>query len=366
MSQIEQEGNGNFPEECFPVGAWEQGSLLPIRPPSISLTVEPYQSGMRVDAFLAQQLRNFAIWKIQRLATWDAIRVNHQLANHLRRLRTGDTVHVRLLEPPDLHYQPEDYPLEIVFEDAWIVCVNKPPGVIAHPTGNMLSGTLCNFLQAHFDTQTIFPGLLRPGIVHRLDRETSGVIVIAKTHQAHRNLVDAFEHSRVAKSYLAIVEGNMTEDSGVIDLPIGQAKIGSRALMTTRADAKNAKLAKTGWKVLKRISVDSDKSGYTVVLCKPKTGRNHQIRVHLAAIGHPLVGEEFYMKSGQFKPATRDSLEQGRRMNVSRCENSGLSRHALHAAQIELAHPITGVWLKLQAGLPADMLRAIMKLQEKR
>ncbi len=331
--------------------------------PSISLTVEPYQSGLRVDAFLAQQLRNYALWKIQRLATWNAITVNHQPVIHLRRLRTGDTVQVRLLEPPDLHYQPESYPLEIVFEDAWIICLNKPPGLIAHPTGNMQSGTLCNFLQSHFDSQTLFPGLLRPGIVHRLDRETSGVIVMAKTHQAHRNLVNAFEHSRVAKAYVAIVEGVIPEDAGMIDLPIGQAKIGSRVLMSTRADAKGAKTAKTGWKVLRRILAHSGNSGYTVVICKPQTGRNHQIRVHFAAIGHPLVGEEFYLKGGLFKQATRESLEQGRRMNVTRCEISGLSRHALHAARIELAHPITGVWLKLQARLPADMLQAVLKLQ---
>ncbi len=358
MSQFEQEADGSFPGEIRRAELAKQSPF-----PEISLIVEPYQSGMKLDTFLAQQLRNFAVWKIQRLASWDAITVNHQLATQHRRLRSGDLVRIRLLEPPQVHYQPESYPLEIVFEDAFLICVNKPPGIIAHPTGNMLSGTLCNFLQAHFDQQTVFPGLLRPGIVHRLDRETSGVIVIAKTHRAHRNLVDAFEHSRVAKSYIAIVEGKVKEDSGSIDLPIGQAKNGSRALMSTRADAQNAKRAKTGWKVIKRIENSTTGKQYTVVLCKPQTGRNHQIRVHMAALGHPLVGEEFYMKSGQFKPATRESLEHGRRMDVVRCEDSALTRHALHAAQIELAHPITGVWLKFQAGLPCDMLRAVLKLQ---
>ena len=359
MNRREQEGSNCFQDICLQLDGGEPGS-----PPSVKLTVEPYQSGMKVDAFLAQHLRNYPVWKLQRLATWGAIEVGLQPVSHLRRLRTGETVHVRLLEPPELHYQPELYPLEIIYEDPWIVCINKPPGIIAHPTGNMLSGTLCNFLQAHFDRQTIFPGLLRPGIVHRLDRETSGVIVVAKTHQAHRNLVDAFEHSRVSKTYLAIVEGEMGEKSGTIDLPIGQAKNGSRALMSARADALNAKTAKTFWKVLKKISSPSLNQQYTVVLCKPITGRNHQIRVHMAAIGHPLVGDEFYMKAGRFKPPVRESLEQGRRMSTTRCPHSGLARHALHAAQIELAHPITGVWLKLQAGLPADMLRAVIKLQE--
>ena len=334
---------------------------------SISLVVEPYQSGLRVEAFLVQQLRNYAVWKFQRLATWGAITVNHQPADLMRRLRIGDLVQVRLLEPPDVHYDPESYPLDIVYEDAWILCLNKPPGLIAHPTGNMQSGTLCNFLQSHFDSQTVLPGLLRPGIVHRLDRETSGAIVIAKTHQAHRNLVDAFEHSRVSKTYIAITEGQIAEDSGMIDLPIGQAKVGSRVLMSARAGSLRPKIAKTGWKVLKRIPGspgDANSSGYTVVAARPQTGRNHQIRVHFAAIGHPLLGEEFYMKNGQFKPATRDSLEQGRQLDELRCKASGLSRHALHAARIEISHPVTGVWLKLQAGLPPDILRAILRLQQ--
>lgn len=338
--------------------------LAPHPAPSVSLSVEPYQSGLRVEAFLAQQLRNYGVWKIQRLTTWGAITVNHQPADLHRRLRVGDLVHVRLLEPPDLHYEPESYPLNIVYEDAWILCLNKPPGIIAHPTGNMQSGTLCNFVQAHLDTQSVFPGLLRPGIVHRLDRETSGMIVIAKTHQAHRNLVDAFEYSRVSKTYIAILEGHTEEDSGLIDLPIGQAKVGSRVLMSARADAIGAKSAKTSWKVLKRIPANKNHSGYTLVSAHPKTGRNHQIRVHFAAIGHPLAGEEFYMKNGQFKPATRNSLEQGRNLTDHRCKISGLSRHALHAARIEFAHPMTGVWLKIQARLPADMLRAILRLQK--
>jgi len=325
-------------------------------PPSLELIVEPYQSGLRVDAFLAQQLRNYSQQRIQRLAHWGAIQIRHQPADLMRRLYPGDTVQVRLIEPPEVVYEPEPFPLEIEYEDAWMLAVNKPPGVIAHPTGNMQSGTLCNYLQAHLDEQTPVPGLLRPGIVHRLDRETSGVMLIAKTHRAHRNFVDAFEHSRVSKTYVALLEGNPQQDNGTIDLPIGQASVGSKVLMSARGDARQPKPAKTHWRVLRRFG------SHTLVAAKPVTGRNHQIRVHFAAIGFPLAGDEFYDRDGLFKPATRDSLEAGRRVTDIRCARTGLTRHALHAASIQTAHPITDVWMTIQAGLPADMLAAILRI----
>ncbi|WP_339612979.1 RluA family pseudouridine synthase [uncultured Rubinisphaera sp.] len=324
---------------------------------SLELIVEPYQSGARVDAFLVQQLRNYSLWQIQRLAHWNALTVNHQPADLMRRLWPGNSVQVKLLEPPETLYDPEPFPLHIVYEDAWIVVVDKPVGVIAHPTGNMQSGTLCNFLQAHFDQQTPIKGLLRPGIVHRLDRETTGLIIVAKTHQAHRNLVDSFEHSRVSKTYVALVEGNLEEPVGTIDLPIGQDHIGSKVLMSTRANTKNAKVAKTHWERLKNVG------DYSLVMARPVTGRNHQIRVHFAAIGHPLAGDEFYGPRGQFKTASRQTLEEGRRMTEIRCKKTGLKRHALHAARIEFAHPITGVWLQLTSNLPADMLAAVLSLE---
>lgn len=326
-------------------------------PLCLELTVEPYQSGLRVDAFLAQQLRNYSLWKLQRLACWGAITVRGEPVELLKRLRTGETVHVQLLEPPEVVYEPESFPLEVVHEDAWMLAVNKPPGVIAHPTGNMQSGTLCHYVQAYLDEQTCVPGLLRPGIVHRLDRETSGVMLIAKTHWAHRQLVDAFEHSRVSKTYVALLQGELAEDSGRIDFPIGQARTGSRVLMSARGDALDAKPARTHWRVLQRLPQ------HTLVAAKPVTGRNHQIRVHFAALGHPLVGDEFYAAEGQFLPASRDSLEAGRRMTEVRCPTTGITRHALHAALIEVAHPITGVWLKIQAGPPADFLNALCRLQ---
>ncbi|WP_218916515.1 RluA family pseudouridine synthase [Rubinisphaera brasiliensis] len=324
---------------------------------SLELTVEPYQSGLRTDAFLVQQLRNYSLWKIQRLAHWGAITIRHQPVDLMKRLYPGDTIQVRLVEPPETVYEPEPFPLEIEYEDAWMLAVNKPPGVIAHPTGNMQSGTLCNYLQAHFDTQSGIPGLLKPGIVHRLDRETSGVMLIAKTHRAHRNFVDAFEHSRVSKTYVALLEGDVAKEEGTIDLPIGQATVDSKVLMSARGDAKNPKPAKTHWRVLKRLG------SHTLVAAKPVTGRNHQIRVHFATIGHPLAGDEFYDRDGQFKAATRDSLEEGRRMTDTRCARTGLTRHALHASTIQTAHPITGVWMTIQAGLPADMLAAVLRIE---
>ncbi|MEZ5949747.1 MAG: RluA family pseudouridine synthase [Planctomycetaceae bacterium] len=323
-------------------------------PPTIELTVEPYQSGcawMRFSAAVTAIIRSEAV------SAWPG-GGNHQPSSTDRLAASAvsrETVSVQLLEPPEVVYEPEPFPLEVVFEDAWMLAVNKPPGIIA-PHGNMQSGTLCHYVQDYLDQQTVVPGLLRPGIVHRLDRETSGVILIAKTHLAHRNLVDAFEHSRVAKTYLALVKGALQADSGTIDFPIGQARKGAKVLMSARGDALDPKPARTNWQVLRRLP------GFTLVAAKPVTGRNHQIRVHFAAIGHPLAGDEFYAAQGEFLPATRDSLEAGRRLSDIRCTGTGLARHALHAAQIEVAHPITGVWLRIQAGPPADLLSAICRL----
>ncbi|MCA8989400.1 MAG: RluA family pseudouridine synthase, partial [Planctomycetaceae bacterium] len=268
---------------------------------SLQLTVEPYQSGMRIDAFLSQQLRNFMPWQFQRLQDWNAIQVDHQPVDPRRRLRTGQLVRVELLTPPEQMYDPEDYPLSIIYEDPFLVVVDKSPGVIAHPTSSMQSGTLCHFLQSHFDRQTPVKGLIRPGIVHRLDRETSGLLIIAKTHFAHRQLVDAFEHSRVSKTYVALLDGVPADTQGTIDLPIGQDHLGSKVLMSTRPEARNAKPAKTHWELLRTFG------SHSLVAARPVTGRNHQIRVHFAALGHPLVGDEFYEARGRFKPSARNS-----------------------------------------------------------
>ena len=228
--------------------------------------------------------------------------------------------------------------------------VNKPPGMVAHPVGPLQSGTLCNAIQYLLDEMTGFKGVLRPGIVHRLDRQTSGAIVVALTHDAHVALSAEFENSRVSKSYLALVDGLVAANSGTIDRPIGRVSTGRHVLMSCRPDSIGAKPAKTTFRVIERFS------NHSLLLAKPATGRNHQIRVHLAHIGHPIVGDEFYAAHGKIKRNRLSSESDQLQHN-----NTGLplSRHALHALRLEIAHPIGGCWMTFDADTPDDFQKTL-------
>jgi 23S rRNA pseudouridine1911/1915/1917 synthase len=263
-------------------------------------------------------------------------------------------VKVRLLEPPDKLLRPMPGELPVVFEDEWITVVNKPAGLITHPTGEHQGRTVANLLQSRLDLRSPIPGLLRPGIVHRLDRYTSGLMVTANNHLAHRNLATSFEASRVSKTYIALVEGVMPRDADAIKLPIGRANVKRCVLMSARGDAVDAKPAQTSYRVLERFA------RHTLVECRPLTGRNHQIRVHLSQIGFPLVGDEFYEAFGKLKPIRLEQSndEEGESDEV---ESEGVEtslpirRHALHAAKLSFNHPITDHWLTFTASFPEDI-----------
>ena len=250
-----------------------------------------------------------------------------------RRVFQGECVRIRLVEPPDKLHDAEPMELNIVFEDPWLMVVDKPAGLVAHPVSSLQSGTLVNGLQAHLDQQTPLPGLLRPGIVHRLDRMTSGLIVTTKSHAAHRVLGVDFEYRRVKKAYTAIVSGVVEQDYGTIDLPIGRQH--NSILMSVDPNSRKVKPATTEYRVLNRLA------DRTIVEVTPLTGRNHQIRVHFAAIGHPLIGDEFY---GEGEITSSEP---------------GDSRHALHASRLSFRHPILGDPLEFHSELPADLLRSI-------
>lgn len=313
---------------------------------TLEFVVEPYLSGVRVDSFLCKHLRNFTEWRLARMIEAGAASVRGDVIGLTRRVFCGEEVSVRLIEPPDKLLAPEPFPLRIIFEDPWLLVIDKPPGVIAHPTGAMQNGTLCNFAQHYLDETGPLKGLIRPGIVHRLDRQTSGLIVVAKEHLGHRELSVAFQAHRISKTYLAIVEGVIQPDAGTIDLPIGRDNWQGHVLMTTRANAVDRKPAKTRFQVLERYAQ------HTLVAATPMTGRNHQIRVHLSAIGHPLVADAFYAAYGKFKP-----LDWPGDPLLKHLENFyPHERHALHAAKLGFGHPITGVWMEFETGLPGDLL----------
>jgi 23S rRNA pseudouridine1911/1915/1917 synthase len=222
-------------------------------PFTAELTVESYLHGVRVDSFLVKHFRNYTPFRMQRFVRAGQVRIEGVVAESDDRVYKGQSVLVRLLEPPDHLLPPEPRDLEIIHEDQWLIVVDKPADVVVHPCGNYVVGSLANSLQAHFDLQTQLPGLVRPGVVHRLDRLTSGVIVCTKDHLAHRKLAIHWEQGRVMKSYVALVYGVMTEQSGEVDLPIGEFPGGGTIRMSTAPDAVAARASRTLFEVLERF-----------------------------------------------------------------------------------------------------------------
>ena len=306
-------------------------------PLTVECIVEAYLSGVRIDSFLSKHLRNYTSWRINRMVTAGLAKIDDQPAAPQDRVFRGQRVSLRLLEPPDKLLDPEPIIVPVVYEDPWLIVVDKPAGLVAHPVGDFQDGTLSNVLQSHLDRQTAIKGLLRPGVVHRLDRMTSGLIVTAKEHLAHRLLSIDFQQGKLSKSYVALIEGCPDFEARTLEFSIGQRPGGNSVLMSARADAKNPRPAKTRVTVVRRFE------NYSMVECVLFSGRNHQIRVHLSHIGHPILGDEYYGPHGTIKQAPRfdgdDPTEE---------------RHALHAASLGFFHPILREWMQFRTSPPTD------------
>ena len=318
------------------------------------LTVETYLHGVRIDSFLTKHFRNYTPFRMQRIVRAGQVRIEGAVALADDRVFKGQSVAVRLIEPPDHLLDPEPVPIEVLYEDPWLVVVNKPAGVVVHPCGNHSRGSLANALQSHFDRQTRLPGLIRPGVVHRLDRLTSGVIVLTKDHLAHRRLSIHFQQGQISKTYLALVHGVVTADAGEIDLPIGETPGGETIRMSTAADSVDARASKTRYEVCQRFE------RFTLVKAMPLTGRLHQIRVHLAAIGHPVAADEFYSPSAALTHADLSGA-----LAVAGAKPV-IERQALHARELRFVHPIRREVVTFEAPLPADMAAAVATLTESR
>ena len=319
--------------------------------------------GTRIDTFLARHLRNHSSWRLMRVVRAGLVHVDHIQADEAQRVYSGQAVRVQLIEPPDRVLESDPTEVPIIYSDPWMLVVDKPAGLIAHPTGEYQINSLANVLQTHVDTLTPLKGLLRPGIVHRLDRQTSGLMVVGLTHLSHRNLSMGFEAGRVSKSYLALTEGVFTADMGSLKQAIGRAATGRHVLMSCRGDAREPRPSQTNYEVIERFS------NHTLVKATPLTGRNHQIRVHFAHIGHPLVGDEFYQAHGQFHPL-RPKFIPNSDVPDDEEPDSGpietglpIRRHALHACRLAFAHPITGLWMEFQSSLPPDFLETVQVLR---
>jgi len=296
---------------------------------------------MRLDTFLAAQLTENSRAHIQRAITSGDVVINERAVKPSYRVRAGEEIQVELPEAVPLEAAPEAIPLDIVYEDEEIIVINKPAGMVVHPGAGITSGTLANALVYHFNqlAQQLpqAGGVLRPGMVHRLDVGTSGLIVVAKTDRAHLNLATQFEERRVFKSYVALVYGRVAANVGRIDAPIGRDPRHRVKMAVRRVGEGRAAL--TLYRVLERFNE------FTLLEVEIKTGRTHQIRVHLAALKHPVVGDQAY-DSGRANTLKGTPL---------RTALTRLGRPFLHAAQLQFAHPASGERLSFQAALPDEL-----------
>ncbi|QYJ67527.1 RluA family pseudouridine synthase [Flavobacterium litorale] len=307
------------------------------------------QSPLRVDKFLMNLVENATRNKIQQAATAGNIYVNDVAVKSNHKVKANDVVRVLLSHPPYEHLlEPENIPITIVYEDDQLLVVNKEAGMVVHPGHGNYSGTLVNALAYHFENLPMNSSE-RPGLVHRIDKDTSGLLVVAKTEQAMAHLTKQFAEKTSEREYVAIVWGNVTEDEGTIEGHIGRHPK-DRMQNTVYADGSEGKPAVTHYKVLERL-------GYvTVVSCKLETGRTHQIRVHMKYIGHTLFNDARYGGDKILKGTTFTKYKQF----IDNCFKV-LPRQALHAKTLGFEHPTTKEFMRFNTELPQDMKDCINK-----
>ncbi len=287
-------------------------------------TVEENFQPRRLDLYLSERLAEKSRSHIQKLIDGGRVTVDGANVKASFKLTGGETVCIEEFDTADVEYLPEDLPLDILYEDTAIIVVNKARGMTVHPADTVKSGTLVNALLYHCKDLSGINGVKRPGIVHRLDKDTSGVMVVAKTDAAHVSLAAQIKDKIATRTYLAIVHGVIADNAGIITGAIGRDKLDRKKMAITP----DGKPAVTEFKVLERFE------NFTYVECKLQTGRTHQIRVHMAAIGHPLLGDTKY---------------------TARKNPFGIEGQALHSHTLSLIHPTTGGRMTFTAPLPADM-----------
>jgi 23S rRNA pseudouridine1911/1915/1917 synthase len=318
--------------------------------------VAPQEAGQRLDVFLAAQLPEFSRATLQRAIDAGHVRVAGGACKASLRLREGSQIVVNQIAVPREGPAPQDIPLTILYEDDAIVVVDKPAGMIVHPAKGHWEGTLASALAHHFGTLSGRGGPTRPGIVHRLDRETSGVIVVAKNDQAHDALSAQFKAREVEKEYLAIVVGVPDRDQDVVDEPIGAHPTQREKKAIRRQDA-SARPAVTVFEVVERFA------GFALVRALPKTGRTHQIRIHLAHIGYPVLCDRLY--GGRAKISELELIPKGKiGQDVGRdVEKPLLERQALHAHRLAITNPTSGERMQFEAAMPDDMENTLAALR---
>jgi 23S rRNA pseudouridine1911/1915/1917 synthase len=308
--------------------------------PALNLKVSETDEGLRLDAFLAANVEGWSRARLQRLIEAGDVLVNSRVAKPSHKVSANDEIEVELTAAPASNFTPENIPLDIVYEDDQVIVVNKPAGLVVHPAAGVHSRTLANALAFHFQ-QLSNAGSIRPGIVHRLDKDTSGLLVVAKTESGHEHLADQFRAREVFKSYVALVYGVVKQESARIEQPIARDPR-NRTRMAVVAGGRGALSI---FKVRKRYD------SFTLVDVELKTGRTHQIRVHLSWLKHPVVADELY--SG----GRENNLDVRLKALIRK-----LNRQFLHAEQLGFRHPETGEQMSFTAPMPAELRNMLDEL----
>ncbi|WP_457983518.1 RluA family pseudouridine synthase [Bacillus paralicheniformis] len=299
------------------------------------MTVHEEHKGERIDKYLTAVEADWSRTQVQQWIKEDRVLVNGNAVKANYKVQDGDAVSVHVPEPEPLDVTAEPMDLDIYYEDQDVLVVNKPRGMVVHPAPGHLTGTLVNGLMAHCDDLSGINGVMRPGIVHRIDKDTSGLLMVAKNDMAHESLVNQLVNKTVTRKYTALVHGVIPHDHGTIDAPIGRDKKDRQSMTVTR---ENGKHAVTHFEVIERFD------DFTVVECQLETGRTHQIRVHMKYIGFPLAGDPKY----------------GPKKTVD------FNGQVLHAGVLGFDHPRTGECVEFEAPLPDDMKNLLDKIRNKR
>ncbi len=301
------------------------------------LTAEACDDGLRVDKFLSEEIEDYSRSFLQKLIKEGLVSVNEKAVKANYKLSVGEKIRVQVREPEEVSIEPQDIPLDILYEDSDVLIVNKPKGMVVHPAAGHYRDTLVNGIMYHCrDSLSGINGSLRPGIVHRIDKDTTGVLVVCKNDQSHNRIAEQLKEHSITRRYRAIVMGTLKEDTGTVDAPIGRHPTERKKMAVNE---RNGKRAVTHYRVLQRFR------GYTYIECRLETGRTHQIRVHMASIGHPLLGDTVYGPARQPFPS--------------------LEGQTLHAMVLGFLHPSTGEYMEFEAPLPAYFQELLQKLAQR-
>lgn len=325
-----------------------EGSAEPIK-----VVVEARAHGWRIDHYLTRLHPNYSRAAFQRVIDDQGVLVNGLPVKMARRLRVNDSVEFRLPETPDRTLPPEDIPLDVLYDDDSLIVINKPANMIVHPGRGNYMGTLAGALQFHFDKLSDVAGKYRAGIVHRLDRDTSGVLVVAKDNTVHANLSSQFEQRTVEKEYRAICWGEVSFDRDYIETHV-RVSFRNRERMMVVPEGNNARFAATFYEVLERHK------GFSFMRLCPQTGRTHQLRVHMHHLGHPIVADRLYEgRAGLWMSDLVDNVPEDQ-------DEVLIQRQALHALKLAFNHPVTGQRLEFEAPLPDDFQKALTAIRTHR